>query len=120
MNNNNINKPIFAVFEPAFMGLVENVNLSDEILKKYTGIPTEVKTDKRISLYLHDTLESLAGFDIPQLLAGIVTTNTKQECVVVLPDGTEKEAIITLRDEKYRYYGHITIPEEAKEITFNY
>ena len=114
MNNN---KPIFAVFEPACMGLVEKINLSDELLKKYTG-KIEVKSDKKLHLYLHDTLESLAGFDIPQLLCGILTADSNQECIVVLPDGTEKEAIITIKDEGWRYYGHITTPEEAKDFNF--
>jgi len=54
----------------------------------------------------------MAGFDIPQLLSGVVTTELSQECMVVLPNGKEIDAILTLKDEGCRWYGLITLPDD--------
>lgn len=107
-----MDKPTFAVFEPAFMGLVERVNLPEAALKRYAGAKVAVVSDKRIHAYLHGRLQDIAGFDIPQLLAGQVTTSPRQECRVVMPDETIHDAVLHLKDEDSRYYGLILTPDE--------
>ena len=108
-------KPIFAVYKPAFMGLVEEVNLPEGTLDSFKG-ESSVVGDKPIHLYLHGDLETQAKFDIPQLLQGDVTTQPEQECTVVMPNGEIFPAILCLRDEKWRYYGLITTHKEKDAI----
>jgi len=109
-------KPIFAVQQPSFLGIDSDINLSTELIEKYAG-EKELQTDKFTTIYLHRKMEDRAGFDIVAWLKGTVKNTPSQECLVILPDGTETEGILCLKDNPSynRYYGLICIPEEQEE-----
>lgn len=109
---NSNGKPVFAAYEPAFLGLVERINLSESDRTTYEGVKELRGDTKRITLYFDGELESLMGFDIPAWLSGIITLADEQPCVAVLPSGDVLDAVMVLRHGSRRHYGLIVLLKE--------
>jgi len=106
--------PVFAVWKPAFLGLVEEIDLPKETLDGLKG-ERQTPTGKRVVAYLHGKLEGMAGFDIPALLSGTVTEEKEQPCVVVLPDGRRQNAVMLLKEDGNGLRGLISLREDMEE-----